>query len=71
MKISRYLVTAVSGVALAAAMPGYSASLPDITGSPQMVVTMLPGAGGSRPDNLAPGDINVTFDKAPAPIIHL
>jgi hypothetical protein len=36
-----------------------------------MVVTLLPGAGGSRPDSLAPGDINVTFDKAPAPIIHL
>jgi len=71
MKISWYLVTAVSGVALAAAMPGYSASLPDITGSPQMVVTMLPGAGGSRPDNLAPGDINVQLSKTPAQIIHL
>ena len=71
MKINRYLVTAISGLALVAAMPGYSASLPDITGSPQMVVTMLPGAGGSRPDNLAPGDINVQLSKTPAQIIHL
>jgi hypothetical protein len=36
-----------------------------------MVVTLLPGAGGSRPDNLAPGDINVLLDKAPAPIVRL
>jgi hypothetical protein len=71
MKINRYLVTALSGLALVAAIPAYSAALPDITGSPQMVVTMLPGAGGSRPDNLAPGDINVQLSKAPAQIIHL
>ena len=54
MKITRHLFTAVSGLALMAAMPGYSSSLPDVTNSPQMVVTVLPGTGGSRPDNLAP-----------------
>jgi VWFA-related protein len=36
-----------------------------------MVVTVLPGARGNRPDNLTPGDFNVTLDKAPAPIAHL
>lgn len=70
MKINGYLAAAV-GLALVAAMPGYSASLPDITGSPQMVVTMLPGAGGNRPGNLAPGDINVQLNRAPAQIIQM
>jgi hypothetical protein len=71
MKIGSYLLTAVSGLALAAALPAFSASLPDITGSPQMVVTVLPGQNGSRPDNLAPGDVNVQLDKAPAPVVRI
>lgn len=71
MRIRSYLVTAVSGLALAAAAPGYSSSLPDITGAPQMVVTVLPGAGGSRPDNLATGDINVALDKVQAPVVRV
>jgi hypothetical protein len=71
MKIQWYFSTAMLGLALAAANPGSAASLPDITGAPQMVVTLLPGAGGSRPDNLAPGDINVMLDKAPAPVARL
>lgn len=36
-----------------------------------MVVTVLPGTGGFRPENLAPGDINVALDKAPAPVIRI
>jgi len=71
MKIGSYLLTALSGLALAAPLPAFSASLPDITGSPQMVVTVLPGPNGSRPGNLAPGDVNVQFDKAPAPVIRM
>ena len=70
MKIVPHLLT-VSGLALAAALPAFPASLPDITGAPQMVVTVLPGQNGSRPENLAPGDINVQFDKAPAPVVHM
>ena len=71
MKLNIFLVTATTGLALVAAQPGISASLPDLTGAPQMVVTVLPGAGGHRPDNLATGDFNVTLDKAAAPIVHL
>ena len=70
MKIVPHLLT-VSGLALAAALPAFPASLPDITGAPQMVVTVLPGQNGSRPENLAPGDINVQFDKAAAPVVHM
>lgn len=71
MKIRPYLLTALSGLALVAAIPGNAASLPDLTGSPQMVVTVLPGTGGIRPDNLAPGDISVLLDKTPAPIARM
>jgi hypothetical protein len=71
MKIQWYQVTAITGLALVAAKPGISATLPDITGAPQMVVTVLPGRGGSRPDNLAPGEISVTLDKTPAPVVRL
>jgi hypothetical protein len=71
MKIRLYLLTALSGLGLVAAIPGNASSLPDITGSPQMVVTVLPGTDGMRPDNLAPGDINVVVDKTPAPIARL
>jgi len=71
MKIDNYLLTAMAGLALVAAKPAISASLPDITGAPQMVVTVLPGAGGSRPDNLVPGDLNVLLDRAPAPVARL
>jgi hypothetical protein len=70
MKITPYLLTALSGLALVAAVPAGAASLPDIAGSPQMVVTVLPGTNGSRPDILAPGDINVLLDKAPAQVIR-
>jgi hypothetical protein len=36
-----------------------------------MVVTLLPGANGVRPDNLAGGDLVVTLAKTPAPVVHL
>jgi hypothetical protein len=71
MKLNSYLLTAMAGLALAGAKTGIAASLPDLTGAPQMVVTVLPGAGGSRPDNLVAGDLNITLDKALAPIVHL
>jgi hypothetical protein len=71
MKLDSYLLTAALGLALMAAKPGISASLPDITGSPQMVVTVLPGTGGIRPDNLGPDEISVQLNKVPAHIAHL
>ena len=71
MKLNKYLLTATAGLALVAAIPGSSASLPNLTGAPQMVVTVLPGANGVRPDNLVAGDLSITLDKAPAPVVHL
>ena len=71
MKTRCSLLSATLGLALMAASPGISASLPDLTGAPQMVVTVLPGSGGSRPDNLVAGDLNVSLDKSPAPIARL
>ncbi|MEI9975720.1 MAG: hypothetical protein WDO73_28870 [Ignavibacteriota bacterium] len=71
MKVQSYVPVAMLGLALMTAIPGISSSLPDLTGAPQMVVTVLPGAGGNRPDNLAPGDINVSLDKAPAQVARL
>jgi hypothetical protein len=71
MKIGPYLFAAVAGLVLVAAKPGISASLPDLSGAPQLVVTVLKGAGGNRPDSLGPDDIRVQVDKTPAPIVHL
>jgi hypothetical protein len=72
MKIESYLLTGMLGLALMAAKPGTSATLPDTTGGPpQMVITLLKGAGGSRPDNLAQGEITVTMGKTPAPVVRL
>jgi len=36
-----------------------------------MGVTVLKGTGGSRPDNLTPGEITVLMGKTPAPVIRL
>jgi hypothetical protein len=59
-------------LALVAAIPGISASLPDTTGvAPRMVVTVLPGAHGSRPDNLGQGEIAVLQGKTPLPVVRL
>ena len=70
MKIETYVLTAM--LALAAATPGTSASLPDTTGvAPHMVVTVLKGAGGSRPDNLGQGEITVVQGKTPMPVVGL
>jgi len=72
MKIQAYIATGTMALALLAVNSGISATLPDTTGvSPQMVVTMLPGAGGIRPDNLAPGEITVSMGKTPAPVVRL
>ena len=70
MKIETYTLTAM--LALAAANPGISASLPDTTGvAPHMIVTVLKGAGGSRPDNLGQGEITVLQGKSPLPVVRL
>jgi hypothetical protein len=36
-----------------------------------MVVTVLPGAGGVRPDNLGAGELAVTLGRTPAPVVRL
>src|SRR5580658_1770241 len=71
MKIPSYLLTGLLGVGLVVANSGLSATLPDGTNAPQMVVTLLPGVGGARPDNLAPGELAVTLGKSPAPVVRL
>jgi hypothetical protein len=72
MKVQSYIVTGATVLALWAAEPAIPASLPDTTGvSPQMVVTLLKGAGGSRPDNLESGEISVLMGKTPASVVRL
>src|SRR5580704_8678136 len=71
MKIQWYLLTAAVGLACVTAAPGVSATLPDTAGVPRMVVTVLPGADGVRPENLATGELSVTLAKTPAPVVHL
>jgi hypothetical protein len=36
-----------------------------------MIVTVLPGAGGARPDNLSPGELSVTLGKNLAPVVRM
>jgi hypothetical protein len=71
MKIRSYILTAMSGLTFMVAKPAISASLPDLTGSPQMVVTVLKGAGGNRPDTLGPDEISVQVGKTRVPVVHL
>jgi hypothetical protein len=71
MKIPSYLLTGLLGLGLVVANSGFSATLPDAKNAPQMVVTLLPGAGGARPDNLAPGELAVTLGKSPAQVVRL
>ncbi len=70
MKIGTYILTTM--LALVAAGPGISASLPETTGvAPQMVVTVLLGANGSRPADLGQGEIAVLQGKTPLPVVRL
>jgi len=66
MKITQGLVTGTIAVALMAATPGRSSSLPDTTGlAAQMVVTARPQT------TLAPGDLTVLEGKTPASVVRL
>ncbi len=72
MKQGKSVVTGMLAAALAA-VPLMAASLPP--GAPgipaQMIVTVLPSAGGSRPANLQAGDLTVLANKTPARVIRL
>ena len=58
-------------ISLLAVNSGIAASLPpDTAGSADMVVTVLPGAGGSTP-NLQAGDLSVLENKSPARVLRL
>jgi len=72
MRIEGY-VAGVVVAAFLAASPGISASAPDTTGTAptQMVVTVRPGPGGSRPQNLEAGELTVLQGKTPARVVHL
>jgi hypothetical protein len=72
MKIERYVAGMVVAAFLAA-KPGISASTPGTTGTvpAQMVVTVLPGQGGSRPQSLEAGELTVMQGKAPARVVHV
>jgi len=72
MKIEQSVVNGMIAVALMTATPGISASVPNAAGVPvQMVITVLPGAGGSRPKILEAGDLTVRQDNNPARVTHL
>jgi hypothetical protein len=71
MKIEQVVVTGIIA-ALVAATPGISASLPNAPGAPtQMVITVLPAKGGSRPDNLGASDLVVLRGNTRAPVVRL
>jgi hypothetical protein len=72
MKIEQGVVTGMIAVALMAANPGFSASVPNATGVPtQMVITVLPSSGGSRPQSLEAGELTILRGNTPAPIVRL
>jgi hypothetical protein len=72
MKIEEGVVTGMIAVALMAANPGISASIPNAGRVPApMVITVLPAAGGSRPKSLEAGDVTVLQGNTPAPVIRL
>jgi len=52
--------------AVAAVVPGFSASFPNAAASTQIVITALPSAGSRAPENLEADDLAVEVDKAPA-----
>jgi hypothetical protein len=71
MNIQSLAFTAALTLAFLTAKPGIAASLPDTAGSPQMVVTVLPGAGGIRPGNIGPGELSVTLGKTSTPVVRI
>jgi hypothetical protein len=72
MKIEQNVAIGMIAVALLAASPGISASIPNAPAVPaQMVITVLPGHGGSRPVVLEARDLTVLRGNHPAPVIRL
>ncbi len=72
MKIEQSAITGMIAVALMAANPGISASVPNAAGFPaQMVITVLPNPAGSRPKTLEAGDVTVLQGNTPARVVHL
>jgi hypothetical protein len=75
------IVTGMIAAALVAVSPGVSASIPasipNDTGVPttavpaQMVITVLPGPGGSRPATLGAGDLIVLERNTRVPVVSL
>jgi hypothetical protein len=59
-------------VAFVAANPGISASVPNAVGVPvQMVITVRPASGASRPETLEARDLKVLEGSTPAPVVRL
>ena len=72
MKIAQGVVTGMIAVALVPANPGISATIPNATGVPaQMVITVRPAHGGSRPASLKAGDLMVLRGSTPEPVVRL
>jgi hypothetical protein len=65
-------VAGMIAVALVTAIPGISASHPTVSGdSAQMVITVRPPQGGSRPANLEAGDVAVLRGNIPERVVGL
>jgi hypothetical protein len=72
MKIEQSVVTGMIAVALMTVNPGISASIPNAARVPaQMVITVLPGQGGTRPKSLEAGELTVLQGNTPAPVVRL
>ena len=74
MTIQRRVVTGMIVATVAAAGSCFGATLPppDATGVPaQIIVTVLPGPGGSQPQRLEGGELTVVEAKSPARVIRL
>jgi len=72
MKIAQGVVTGMIALALVPANPGISATIPNTTGVPaQMVITVRPAHGGSRPASLEAGDLMVLRGSTPEPVVCL
>src|SRR5580700_7367313 len=72
MKIEQSVVTGMIAVALMTVNPGISASIPNAARvSAEMVITVLPGQGGTRPKSLEAGELSVLQGNTPAPVVRL
>ena len=72
MKIEQGIVTGMIGMALLAASPGFSASIPNAPGAPtQLVITVRPTPGVIRPETLASGDVSVLQGNTPTTVVGM